>query len=88
MLGLACENNINACIPDPCENSGVCVRAKGGYVCECQDGFSGGNCEIETDECLSEPCANGECFDQINDFICHCFDGYEVSLKVFGITCR
>ena len=32
-----------------------------GYYCECLDGFNGTNCEIEVNECASNPCVHGMC---------------------------
>lgn len=40
--------------------------------------FPGHNCEIEVDECLSDPCHNGAtCVDHLNAFSCICQDGFE-----------
>lgn len=38
--------------------------------------FLGNNCEIEVNECLSEPCQNkGFCIDELNSFRCECPPG-------------
>ncbi|XP_028394701.1 protein crumbs homolog 1-like [Dendronephthya gigantea] len=51
-----------------------------GYLCVCQPGYEGFNCEIEIDECqLYQPCfSNGtkSCSDNINNYTCNCLDGY------------
>lgn len=40
------------------------------------------HCEIEIDECMSQPCENGaRCTDLINDFRCDCPRGF------FGKRC-
>ncbi|KAJ7409953.1 hypothetical protein WISP_01844 [Willisornis vidua] len=45
--------------------------------------IQGHNCEIEVDECLSDPCHNGAtCVDHLNAFSCICQDGFE------GKTCE
>ena len=41
--------------------------------------FAGVNCEINIDECESEPCLHGTCTDDINKYICTCDPGYQVS---------
>ena len=47
------------------------------YKCNCQEGFSGQKCEIEINECDSNPCQNnGHCFDQIGSYKCVCQIGY------------
>merc|ERR1712168_1159693 len=41
------------------------------------DGWSGKNCEIDTDDCASSPCKNGGiCTDQFADYSCGCPDGW------------
>lgn len=40
--------------------------------------FPGNNCEIEVDECLSDPCHSGAtCVDHLNAFSCVCQDGFQ-----------
>ena len=51
------------------------------YDCECLPGYTNSNCDIEIDECLSMPCINGECKDELSSFSCTCFPGF------YGITC-
>ncbi len=46
------------------------------YTAGCQPGFTGTNCEINIDECASNPCVNGDCIDQINGYVCDCAPGF------------
>lgn len=36
--GNQCENEINECVSDPCENGGTCVDEVNGYTCLCPIG--------------------------------------------------
>lgn len=38
--------------------------------------FAGINCEIDTDECLSNPCIHGKCTNELNRYKCYCDDAY------------
>ena len=39
--------------------------------------FEGTNCELEIDECLSQPCLNGAtCHDSLASFACSCAPGF------------
>lgn len=40
--------------------SSDCVDHLNNYTCRCNDGFTGGNCEFEINECQSSPCVNGK----------------------------
>ncbi|KAI8512860.1 hypothetical protein Bbelb_094990 [Branchiostoma belcheri] len=64
---------------DNCPNSGVCSTCfNGTYTfCPCPVGYEGDPCDIEIDECSSEPCANGGiCLDGLNSYRCFCQFGY------------
>merc|ERR1712168_1512399 len=61
----------------PCKNGGTCSSSPGSYLCKCQDGWTGNNCDQDIDECQSNPCKNGgTCHDQVNGFRCSCQAGY------------
>lgn len=59
--GLFCNQDLNYCTNHkPCMNDAPCTNTgQGSYTCTCRPGFSGNNCEIETNECDSNPCKNG-----------------------------
>ena len=38
------SDEVNACATDPCYH-GECVNEGDGYVCNCEDGFEGVNCQ-------------------------------------------
>ncbi|XP_022088704.1 neurogenic locus notch homolog protein 1-like isoform X2 [Acanthaster planci] len=48
--GKVCSHPLNACASSPCANGGVCYTAASNpsaYVCSCQDGFTGNDCETD-----------------------------------------
>lgn len=47
------------------------------YRCECQAGWEGQHCELEKNECQSNPCLNGgSCVDRHNGYTCQCKLGF------------
>ncbi|XP_052765018.1 uncharacterized protein LOC128206514 isoform X2 [Mya arenaria] len=79
-----CRNKADVCNPNPCTavNTVQCLDVSNGenlrYYCQCKPGFEGTKCEINTNECDSNPCVNGgTCVDQINSFRCNCPNYFE-----------
>ena len=56
--GLRCQFE-STCISNPCQNGARCSDPPGGVgdpICDCILGFEGDLCEINIDECASNPC--------------------------------
>ncbi|XP_051928957.1 sushi, nidogen and EGF-like domain-containing protein 1 isoform X1 [Hippocampus zosterae] len=67
-----CEE-LNECSSEPCVNGGTCHNHGESYVCDCEQGYSGKQCQTDINECLSEPCKNGgTCENQPGSYLCHC----------------
>ncbi|CAH1257254.1 NOTCH1 [Branchiostoma lanceolatum] len=67
------KEHVNECLNSPCNNGGACADIPDGYLCICQAGWTGQNCQTEVDECASNPCQNGAtCTDGLNGYICTC----------------
>ncbi|KAM3911454.1 coagulation factor IX [Leptodactylus fuscus] len=69
------------CISNPCLHGGICKDDVSAYVCWCQQGYRGKNCELE----LPITCTinNGGCHqmcrdDPVKKVICSCASGYKL----------
>ncbi|CAG5095668.1 Similar to eys: Protein eyes shut (Drosophila melanogaster) [Cotesia congregata] len=70
------------CTSDPCMY-GICLDNDNSYSCYCIDGYTGINCEINWDDCWSNPCYNdGTCNDGVASYNCTCPDGF------IGVNCE
>ena len=60
-----CNTEANTCHPI---NTEQCIDVFPlDYTCECKSGWSGQRCDVEIDECSSDPCLNeAQCVDQID----------------------
>ncbi|CAF2104402.1 unnamed protein product [Rotaria magnacalcarata] len=58
IMGVCVDINECITIPGICANGGRCLNSYGSYLCFCNSGFYGTNCEIY-DPCRSSPCING-----------------------------
>ena len=63
-------------------------------TCNCNAGFTGRICEININECSSNPCGEGgQCMDGVNRFQCMCYPGYIGECRqtnidnCVGVTC-
>jgi Notch-like protein len=60
-----------------CQNGGTCTDLVDSFECDCRDGFTGEDCSLDVNECLSSPCANGgTCREGEGAFSCECPSGY------------
>ncbi|KAG5674311.1 hypothetical protein PVAND_004289 [Polypedilum vanderplanki] len=79
--GQHCEE-IDACMPSPCTNNGICVDLSQGhegnsYQCLCPYGYTGKNCQFEADPCNPSQCLNGgTCISNTTHFRCECPSGF------------
>ena len=52
-----------------------------GFYCQCPVGMTGELCDLDIDDCQSQPCLNGgHCRDLIGGFRCDCQHGYSGQL--------
>ncbi|KAI0235466.1 hypothetical protein LSAT2_014014 [Lamellibrachia satsuma] len=70
------ELDWNLCRTQPCEHNGTCTANKTVYRCHCPSGYGGHHCEVNINECLSNPCVHGVCVDKVDGYQCFCTPGY------------
>ncbi|KAM8949725.1 protein crumbs homolog 1 isoform 2-T2 [Lycaon pictus] len=73
---------LNACNSSPCLHGGNCEDIYSSYHCSCPLGWSGTHCELNIDECFSNPCIHGNCSDRVAAYRCRCEPGYT------GVNCE
>ncbi|XP_027900863.1 protocadherin Fat 3a isoform X3 [Xiphophorus couchianus] len=76
-----CEMEVTVCVPNPCQNSGVCKPIGNAFLCSCRRGFRGLMCEEDVNECdRNNPegeCENGgTCINTPGSFYCNCTPGF------------
>lgn len=50
-VGVNCEENLDECLSNPCQNGGTCDDRDNGYVCYCSLGYAGTHCEMDVAVC-------------------------------------
>jgi hypothetical protein len=79
-LPVPCHDN---CVGVVCGENRHCVDGVDVYVCTCDDGFTGRECDINIDDCEGINCSgNGICIDGVGSFQCECDSGYS------GVLCE
>ncbi|KAK3513746.1 hypothetical protein QTP70_028727, partial [Hemibagrus guttatus] len=70
-----------------CLHGGTCLPHDEGFQCFCPQGYTGESCEIDVDDCLSNPCENGgTCIDKVDSFICLCLPSYSGDMCEKGVA--
>ncbi|XP_064597910.1 von Willebrand factor D and EGF domain-containing protein-like [Liolophura sinensis] len=68
-------------LPCTCKNDGKCIQSEedplNKHLCQCIAGYTGEKCEVDIDECASNPCEQGSCEDKVGGYDCVCDEGYE-----------
>lgn len=67
---------LDTCSSNPCLHDGLCEDFYSYYRCTCAEGWSGSHCEININECASNPCVHGNCSDGVASYKCMCNPGY------------
>lgn len=49
--GVNCEENLDECLSNPCQNGGTCDDRENGYVCTCTPGYAGLHCDVDVAVC-------------------------------------
>ncbi|KGL84172.1 Protein crumbs 1, partial [Tinamus guttatus] len=91
--GVHCDEDINECYMNPCQNGGICENFPGNYTCHCpstdREGiyYGGWNCTEVLYGCTDQHCENnGICIPHLKNgqhgFSCICSPGYT------GIHCE
>ncbi|CAH3141747.1 unnamed protein product [Porites lobata] len=71
---------INECDSNPCQGNSNCTDLIADFLCSCQAGYTGKQCETNIDDCENQPCFNnGTCHDLVNNYTCTCRQGYQGS---------
>lgn len=72
-IGDLCDRR-DLCASSPCNfaTASKCVSLEDSFVCVCKDGWGGVRCDADIDECVSNPCSNGNCTNTPGGYECSC----------------
>lgn len=67
---------VDECLLRPCGDH-PCENLLGGFVCHCQDGWTGETCNVSPNTCETNYCLHGsECVATSDSYTCRCIFGY------------
>ncbi|KAJ7376255.1 EGF domain, unclasssified sub [Desmophyllum pertusum] len=78
---LVAGQSVDECNSNPCYGSASCLTdAFGRHSCFCPRGWTGKNCSIDIDDCVSSSLSSchhgGTCVNTPGSFVCNCVAGY------------
>ncbi|XP_076817342.1 retinoschisin-like [Clavelina lepadiformis] len=75
---------VDDCNSDSCSGRGTCINQIGRTICECDEGYEGSDCSVQSNPCDLSPCGQtGVCvWEEDMNYTCRCLAGY------FGTNCE
>ncbi|MBW00463.1 Protein HEG 1, partial [Eschrichtius robustus] len=80
--------SVNSCATNPCLHDGKCVvdPTSRGYQCVCSPSWQGDDCNVDVNECLSNPCPPlAMCNNTQGSFTCRCPVGYQLEKGICNL---
>ncbi|KOB77926.1 Crumbs, partial [Operophtera brumata] len=75
--GPKCDDQIDECESNPCQNGAVCIDVHADYMCACTFGFTGKSCEVQIEFCDDSACSdNALCVVEAGARVCYCVPDY------------
>nr|XP_058920319.1 protein HEG homolog 1 isoform X3 [Kogia breviceps] len=81
--------SVNSCATNPCRHDGKCVvdPTSRGYQCVCSPSWQGDDCNVDVNECLSNPCPPlAMCNNTQGSFTCRCPVGYQLEKGICNLV--
>ena len=89
LTGSLC-NQPDYCSLSPCNQdrtTGCVNTGTDGHLCICARGWSGPDCDMDINECASNPCGNGDCLNSLGSYACSCWSGWTGTNCDLVVTC-